>query len=125
MGGTKPPISFSETVLGEVRMKKRSSGKLIGGLISVAVLLSWLISVNTAQAAQAFSSGDHNISFNFGGRERGAIVHVPARAIEMRNIPVVLNFHGGGGHAENEKEYSLMDALADREAFMVVYPNGT
>ncbi|MGH7816720.1 MAG: extracellular catalytic domain type 1 short-chain-length polyhydroxyalkanoate depolymerase [Candidatus Binatia bacterium] len=60
-----------------------------------------------------------------GGRERSAIVHVPPRAQEKAQLPVVLNFHGGGGHGANEQGYSLMDRLADRETFIAVYPNGT
>jgi polyhydroxybutyrate depolymerase len=40
-------------------------------------------------------------------------------------LPVVLNFHGGGGHGANQKEYSLLDQLAERENFIAVYPNGS
>ncbi|MGH8697108.1 MAG: extracellular catalytic domain type 1 short-chain-length polyhydroxyalkanoate depolymerase, partial [Burkholderiales bacterium] len=59
------------------------------------------------------------------GRTRTALVHVPAQAAEGRPLPVVLNFHGGGGNARDHREYVGMDALADREGFLVVYPNGT
>jgi polyhydroxybutyrate depolymerase len=37
----------------------------------------------------------------------------------------VLNFHGGGGNARAHQEYVRMDALADREHFLVVYPDGS
>ena len=40
-------------------------------------------------------------------------------------MPVVLNLHGGGGNARAQQRYARMDALADRERFIVVYPNGT
>ena len=50
---------------------------------------------------------------------------MPARAAEKRDLAVILNFHGGGGHGANEQEYSLMDRLADRETFLAVYPNGS
>lgn len=50
---------------------------------------------------------------------------MPAGAVEKRELAVILNFHGGGGHGANEQEYSLMDRLADREAFLAVYPNGS
>jgi polyhydroxybutyrate depolymerase len=69
--------------------------------------------------------GDHTITLTHDKRERSAIVHVPSRAIDKRNLPVVINFHGGGGHGANEQEYSLMDRLADRETFVAVYPNGS
>ena len=39
---------------------------------------------------------------------------MPPHAAELRQIPVVLNFHGGGGHGASEQQYSLMDQLADQ-----------
>jgi poly(3-hydroxybutyrate) depolymerase len=89
-----------------------------------AVLLIALLvaSANAAGLASILSPGNHTITLSDGARERSAIVHLPPRAVEMRAIPVVLNFHGGGGH---EQEYSLMDGVADREVFVAVYPNGT
>ena len=40
-------------------------------------------------------------------------------------MPVVLNFHGGGGNAQGQADYSRMDSLADEMGFVAVYPNGT
>lgn len=37
----------------------------------------------------------------------------------------MIAFHGGGGNAEGFKAYAGFDALADRERFVVVYPDGT
>jgi len=69
--------------------------------------------------------GNQTITLAHNQRERSAIVHIPPRAVDRRDLPVVINFHGGGGHGANEQEYSLMDRLADRETFVAVYPNGT
>jgi polyhydroxybutyrate depolymerase len=38
---------------------------------------------------------------------------------------VVLNFHGGGGHASAQKQYSRMDRAAARDGYIAVYPNGS
>jgi len=84
-----------------------------------------LTSANSHAQAAPLGPGDHTIALKHGGRERKAIVHVPLRALEKTAVPVVLNFHGGGGRGANEQEYSLMDRLADRETFIAVYPNGT
>lgn len=70
-------------------------------------------------------AGDHTVTLQHGGRERSAIVHMPQRAAERPALPVILSFHGGGGHGANQKEYSLLDALAESENFLAVYPNGT
>jgi polyhydroxybutyrate depolymerase len=41
-------------------------------------------------------------------------------------MPLVLLFHGGGGSGEQlELRSSRMDEVADREGFLVVYPDGT
>lgn len=68
------------------------------------------------------------VSLEHGGRTRSALVHVPPSLDSSAGagaVPLVLNFHGGGGHAANQREYSRMDLLADRERFIVAYPNGT
>ena len=69
--------------------------------------------------ALALPPGDHAITI----RERAYIVHVPAK-LEPRPA-LVLNFHGGGGNAPAQQKYSRMDEVADREGFVVVYPEGT
>jgi len=66
-----------------------------------------------------------SITVRHDGMKRTALVHVPPQASEGRPLPVVLNFHGGGGNAIGHQRYVRMDAIADREGFFVVYPNGT
>lgn len=78
-----------------------------------------------ARVWAGLAPGDHRVSLQHGGRSRSYIVHVPPAARGGRPLPVVLNFHGGGGNAENQQKYSRMDPLADREGFLVVYPDGT
>ena len=68
--------------------------------------------------AAALTAGNH--TFLLG--ERSYIVHVPAA---QGALPVVINLHGGGSNAESQQRYSGMDAVADREHFIVVYPNVT
>ena len=91
----------------------------------IVIIIGCLIFVDGNAFADYFSPGDHAITLTYEKRERSAIVHVPPHAIDKRDISVVLNFHGGGGHGANEQEYSLMDRLADRETFVAVYPNGS
>jgi polyhydroxybutyrate depolymerase len=94
--------------------------------ITAAVFLQSLVAVFVfAALANPLTPGDHTITLQHSGFERSAIIHVPPRADDRSALPVVFNFHGGGGHGANEQEYSLMDRLADRESFVVVYPNGT
>jgi len=71
-------------------------------------------------ALTALAPGNHRIALG----ERSYIVHVPPGAT-AKPLPVVLNLHGGGGNSENQQRYSGMDRVADREHFLVVYPDGT
>lgn len=64
-----------------------------------------------------------HLSLPFGGRTRTFDVHIPPQTTTP--LPVVLNFHGGGSNAAQQRRYSGLDATADRHGFVAVYPNGT
>jgi polyhydroxybutyrate depolymerase len=68
--------------------------------------------------------GDYTFKVTHGDRARSYILHVPRDAVTSP-WPVVINFHGAGSSAAGQQAYSRMDAVADREGFLVVYPNGT
>jgi polyhydroxybutyrate depolymerase len=94
-------------------------------------LLAYLIVLGTASPAilraqdqvRSLSAGNHEFTLRHGGRQRSYIVHVPRGAPGA--LPVLLAFHGGGGNAKGFQAYAELDAVADREHFLVVYPNGT
>jgi polyhydroxybutyrate depolymerase len=100
-------------------------------LMSLGRVAAAALVVATAASAQPRAvpvgpTGDYEIAVPHDGRTRTALVHVPDKvAADTRPIPVVLNFHGGGGNARAHRDYVGMDAAADREGFIVVYPNGT
>ncbi len=91
-----------------IRKKFAAAGLVIGAAIMLL-----------PRIALALVPGDHAISIG----ERAYLVHVPDKLAE--NPALVLNFHGGGGNAPSHQKYVRMDALADREGFIVVYPEGT
>jgi polyhydroxybutyrate depolymerase len=70
-------------------------------------------------------SGDHSLVLHAGGRERRYLVHVPCGYDGRRPVPVVLMFHGAGGTAELAKNDTGWADKADREGFLVVFPEGT
>ena len=85
----------------------------------LAAVLFALLPAVSPTAAFALAPGDHSISIG----ERGYMVHVP---VKLAGQPaLVLNFHGGGGNPIAQQKYARMDRLADREGFIVVYPEGT
>jgi polyhydroxybutyrate depolymerase len=84
-----------------------------------------LLALLQTAPAPSLKPGNHNLSLHFGDRTRRFIVHMPPQAREARPLPLVLSFHGGGGTARGQQDYSGADAVADREGFIVVYPEGT
>ncbi len=96
--------------------------------IALALLVAWWPHSLQGQAGAArptsqLQPGTHQYTLRHGGRLRSYLVHVPPK----RTIPppVLLAFHGGGGNASGFEAYAGLDAVADREGFLVVYPNGT
>lgn len=51
-------------------------------------------------------------------------VHTPPGFQPSEHLPLVLNLHGVGSDNVQQEVYSAMNAVADQERFVVVYPNG-
>jgi polyhydroxybutyrate depolymerase len=64
-------------------------------------------------------------SIRVGGLQRTYAVHLPNGREPAGPSALVVVFHGGGGNAANAARMTGMDAKADREGFIVAYPNGT
>ncbi len=58
------------------------------------------------------------------GRNRTAIVHVPTGYGVHAPVPLVVNMHGSQSTASQQEGFSGMDATADADTFIVVYPQG-
>lgn len=54
---------------------------------------------------------------------REYLVYTPP-GLTGKDIPLVLVYHGGGKHARSAIKLTGFSALADREGFLVVYPEG-
>lgn len=74
--------------------------------------------------ARGLAPGNHERSVAHGGAERSYVLHVPAQ-VGSRPLPLLLAFHGGGGNARGFQRYAGLDPLAERDGFLVAYPNGS
>lgn len=83
------------------------------------------ILIHAAEATTPLPPGDHAFSLQHQGLARNYLARVPPAAAANKPMPVVINFHGGGGNARTQKWYSRMDVTADRMGFLAVYPNGS
>lgn len=75
----------------------------------------------TSEAARA---GEHQLTVTVGGNERTFLLHVPESYDPARPMPAVLAMHYRGGSATTMRELTGLDAKADREGFLVAYPEG-
>jgi polyhydroxybutyrate depolymerase len=58
------------------------------------------------------------------GQERSFLLHIPPGYQPGVALPLVLNLHGLGSSAAEQARLSGMSDLADRQDFVVVYPQG-
>lgn len=82
-------------------------------LLPLLFLCCALCSVN----AQTYQINHEDTTRNF-------IVHVPPSYTAGDHLPMVFNLHGYTSNAIQQQFYSGMDATADANNFIVVYPNG-
>jgi polyhydroxybutyrate depolymerase len=72
----------------------------------------------------AATAGTTTLDQNQGGHQRIAVVHLPTGYQPSSPIPLVLNMHGSQSTALEQEGFTDMDATADQDTFIVVYPQG-
>lgn len=104
-----------------------NKGAAFGGLWPISKCLMAilaLLSITPPSVQAALTAGDYQFELEAGGRQRNYLLHIPPQATGDP-LPVVLSLHGGGGGAKQHRKASGMDAAADRDGYIAVYPNGS
>lgn len=92
----------------------------------MGILLIGICSANILQPGNRFnSSSDIDETLISDGLTRSYLIHLPTNYQKNEKLPVVLVLHGGGGNGKNNIEMTGFNDKADKEHFIVVYPNGT
>ena len=65
------------------------------------------------------------VIFEHDGLQRSALIYTPKGYDSSFALPVVLNFHGFGGRAQDHKTTVAMDHVADSAQFLLVFPQGS
>jgi polyhydroxybutyrate depolymerase len=68
--------------------------------------------------------GEYSEELESGGQTRQYLLHVPATYDPEEPAALVLVFHGAGISAERFAGYTRFSRVADREGFLIVYPQG-
>lgn len=68
--------------------------------------------------------GDHRLTIPWNGNTRSFVVHAPPSYDGTKPLPLVVAMHYFPGDADGIAATSGMSAKADREGFLVLYPEG-
>jgi polyhydroxybutyrate depolymerase len=103
--------------------KVYDAGVRLCALLALACVLLALLA-GCGRAGVATGTG-HDITetLDFAGLTRSYILHRPP-SVSGAPLPLVLAFHGGGDTAADMEPLTHFDELADKEGFLVVYPQG-
>ena len=67
---------------------------------------------------------DYSSSIFSGGLQRTYSVHISSSYDKTQPTPLLIVLHGGGGTGQGMTKLTDFNAIADRENFIVVYPDG-
>ncbi len=112
-------------------MAQMSSRLLLVGVSLACLLVGCARGAELRSAAgapeleQALSGIDIVATLDVDGRERSYRLHVPAGLDPLAPSALVVALHGGGGNGTNMQPKIGLDAVANRESFLVAYPDGS
>jgi polyhydroxybutyrate depolymerase len=95
-----------------------------GKWLAAFAALGAALALTLALAGQRTAAGNQEKTIEAGGRMRRYVLHVPPQYDGKKPLPLVIVLHGGGGNAASAERMSGFSAKADREEFLVAYPNG-
>jgi polyhydroxybutyrate depolymerase len=97
--------------------------QLAAAVLAIALAIGAAPSVTLA--ADAPPAEDEQEQLNVGGLARTFLVHLPPRFNGKTRMPAVIVLHGAGGTGAGTRLETGWNAKADREGFIVAYPDGT
>lgn len=75
--------------------------------------------------AELLTAGTQRVELTVDGCVRSYIVHVPPGIAPQEKLPLVLVLHGAAMNGQWMMSYTGMNAKADADKFIAVYPDGT
>lgn len=72
----------------------------------------------------SFSAGMNSFKLTSGGITRTGLLYLPKGYDGTKAMPLVIGYHGGFGLGENQEKLTHMSEVADKEGFIILYPDG-
>jgi polyhydroxybutyrate depolymerase len=104
-------------------MNRRANAVL--GALLLAALACARPGVAVPSAQNGLPAGESTRTLTHDGLKRSYILYAPASLNRSQPAAVVFVLHGGAGNAGTAIRMSGFNAAADKNGFLVVYPNGT
>jgi polyhydroxybutyrate depolymerase len=101
----------------EPKRRRRANWKLWWGGFFVIACIFTVVAVIAAARHDLKSR-----RITIGGLDRTYELHLPAGVNDTQSLPLVVVLHGGMGTGASMARYTGFNAIADREKFIVVYP---
>ena len=98
-------------------------------IISILIILGMFAAtsnkIKESESFRILGPGDYEFFLNHNGLERRYLVHVPFSYEKEVPTPLVFSIHGGGGTANGFKKSIDLDSNAEKNNYILVYPDGT
>jgi len=100
-----------------------------GALRIPAAIFLFLLAMSTACQLKTASRKDtipntEEIILEHDGLKRESLVYLPTSYDGKTPLPLVLAFHGGGGNNDQYLKFTRLNAVAEEENFIAVFPQG-
>ena len=83
--------------------------------ISISIFYFLIVTSSEAQNINRIITVD--------GLQRHYIIHLPPSFNSLKKLPVIFALHGGGGTAKGSVPFYNLEPLADKNNFIIVYPD--
>ena len=97
---------------------------LLGALVAGTALAAVPLGTSASGPCGALPGASTSITLRQGTVTRTALLHVPSTYTGKTPTPLVLNLHGSGSTADQQRLFTAMNKTANADGFVVVYPQG-
>ena len=107
---------------------QRTMRRGVRGAVGIGVVAGVIAQMKGPKDHAKFkpTRGDHEVAFRHGGRKRIYHLHIPRSYDRTKSMPLLMVLHAESGSGKGLKKFVRggLNKIADKEGFIVVYPEG-